>query len=131
MSNRILRMFSLVWSNYLLLMCMFARPRSKIIFHDSLFWDEFWYFSRKTLWALLCYHPCWESILDERVYHYCTISFNHKSTMGDLVELDMICYFILGMDWLHACYSSIYCRTQEVKFQFPTEPRVEYQLGSA
>ena len=29
---------------------------------------------------------------------------------------------ILGMDWLHACFASIGCRTWVVKFQFPNEP---------
>jgi len=47
--------------------------------------------------------PVGESILAERVYCYCPIFVNHKSTMADLVELDMV-YFdvILGMDLLHA-----------------------------
>ena len=58
-----------------------------------------------------------ESILADRVYRDCTISINHKSTMADLVELDMVDFdVILGMDWLHACYASINCRTQIVKF---------------
>ena len=58
-----------------------------------------------------------ESILAERVYNDCTISINHKSTMADLVELDMVDFdVILGMDWLHACYASIDCRTRVVKF---------------
>ena len=40
----------------------------------------------------------------------------------ELVELDMF-YFdvILGMDWLHVCFASIYCRTRVVKFNFPNE----------
>ena len=31
-----------------------------------------------------------ESILTERVYRDCPISINHKNTMADLVELDMV-----------------------------------------
>ena len=39
-----------------------------------------------------------ESILDERVYGDCVISINHKDTMADLVELDMVNFdVILGM----------------------------------
>ena len=40
-----------------------------------------------------------ESILTDRVYRSCLVSINHKSTMGVLVELDMV-YFdvILCMD---------------------------------
>ena len=49
-----------------------------------------------------------ESILAERVYYDCPISINHKNTMVDLVELDMVDFdVILGMDLLHACYASI------------------------
>ena len=43
--------------------------------------------------------PVGECILDERVYRDCTISINHKSTLTDLVELDMIDFdVILGMN---------------------------------
>ncbi len=46
--------------------------------------------------------------------------------MADLVEIDMVDFdVILGMDWLHACYASIDCRTRVVKFQFPNEPVIE------
>ncbi|KAH0657055.1 hypothetical protein KY285_031937 [Solanum tuberosum] len=73
-----------------------------------------------------------ESILAERVYHDCVISINHKSTMADLVELDMVDFdVILGMDWLHAYYASIDCRTRVVKFQIPNEPVIEWSSSSA
>jgi len=40
-----------------------------------------------------------ESIIVERVYRDCVISINHKDTMADLVELDMVDFdIILGMD---------------------------------
>ena len=46
--------------------------------------------------------------------------------MGDLVELDMSGFhIILGIDWLHAYYSSFYCKTGVVKLDFPNNPRVE------
>ena len=45
----------------------------------------------------VCTHIA-ESILAERVYHDCTISVNHKDTMVDLVELDMVDFDILGID---------------------------------
>ncbi|KAH0650238.1 hypothetical protein KY284_030150 [Solanum tuberosum] len=76
--------------------------------------------------------PVGESILAERVYRDCPISISHKSTRADLVELDMIDFdVILGMDWLHACYASIDCRTRVVKFQFPNEPVIEWSSSSA
>ncbi|XP_015057648.1 uncharacterized protein LOC107003914 [Solanum pennellii] len=53
-----------------------------------------------------------QSILEEKVYRDCPISINHKNNMADLVEVDMVDFdVILNMDWLRACYASIYCRT--------------------
>ncbi|KAH0672886.1 hypothetical protein KY284_023973 [Solanum tuberosum] len=76
--------------------------------------------------------PVGESILAERVYCDCTISVNHKSTMVDLVELDMVDFdVILGMDRLYACYVSIDCRTRVFKFQFPNELVIEWKISSA
>ncbi|KAH0689164.1 hypothetical protein KY289_016522 [Solanum tuberosum] len=75
--------------------------------------------------------PVGESILAERVFRDCVISIYHKDTMDDLVELDMIDFdVILGMDWLHACYASVDCRTRVVKFQFPNEPVLEWKSSS-
>ncbi|KAH0784113.1 hypothetical protein KY290_003711 [Solanum tuberosum] len=75
--------------------------------------------------------PVGDSILAERVYRD-PVSINHKSTMADLVELDMVDFdVILGMDWLHASYASIDCRTRVVKFQFPSEPVLEWSSSSA
>ena len=57
--------------------------------------------------------PIGELILAKQVYRNCVIYINHKDTMADLVELDMVDFdVILGMDWFHACYASIYCRTR-------------------
>ncbi|WMV07439.1 hypothetical protein MTR67_000824 [Solanum verrucosum] len=73
-----------------------------------------------------------ESILAERVYRDCVISINHKNSMADLIELDMVDFdVILGMDWLHACYASIDCRTRVVRFQIPNEPVIEWSSNSA
>ena len=36
-------------------------------------------------------------------------------------------HVILGMDWLHSCYSSIDCRTSIVPFQFQDEPILEWK----
>ena len=43
--------------------------------------------------------PYCESILAKRVYHDCPVAFSHKSTMDDLIELDMVDFdVIIGMD---------------------------------
>ncbi|KAH0658156.1 hypothetical protein KY289_026904 [Solanum tuberosum] len=39
--------------------------------------------------------PVGESILAERVYRDCPISVNHKSTMADLIELDMVDFDVI------------------------------------
>ena len=36
-------------------------------------------------------------------------------------------YIILGMDWLHKCYSTINCRNRVVRFQFPNELELEWE----
>ncbi|KAH0729466.1 hypothetical protein KY289_000654 [Solanum tuberosum] len=72
-----------------------------------------------------------ESNLAERVYRDCIISVNHKDTMADLVELDMVDFdVILGPCWLNACYVSVDCRTRVVKFQFLNEPIIEWRSSS-
>ena len=75
--------------------------------------------------------PVGESIKAERVYRDYPISVNHKSTMADLIELDMIDFdVILGMGWLHACYAFVDYRTRVVKFQFPNELVLEWKSSS-
>ena len=61
----------------------------------------------------LCERFCFSTLVEEpdlaeRIYRYCPISINHKNTMTDLVELNIVDFdVILGMDWLHAYYASI------------------------
>lgn len=56
--------------------------------------------------------PVGEPTLAERVCSDCVISINHEDTITYLIELDVV-YFhvIVDMDWLHACYASVDCRT--------------------
>ena len=65
------------------------------------------------------------------MYRDYPISVNQKSIMGDLIELYMVDIdVILVMDWLHACYAYIDCRTQVTKFQFLNEPVLEWKSSS-
>lgn len=51
-----------------------------------------------------------------RVYRKCPLYLSHKITFFDLVELAMLDFVILAMDWLHARYASIKLSTHVVKF---------------
>ena len=71
-------------------------------------------------------NPVVESVVAKRVYRNCPIMLPNRVSYVDLVELDMLDFdVILGMDWLHACFSSIDCRTRVVRFNFPSEPITE------
>ena len=61
--------------------------------------------------------PIGASIIGRKAYRDCPICILHKVLPCDLVELEMVDFdMILGMDWLHAYYASIDCRTCGVKF---------------
>ena len=69
-------------------------------------------------------------MLSKRVYKGCPISLPNRVTLVDLIEIDMLDFdVILGMDWLHACFASIDCRTVIVKFLFPNEPIFDWKGG--
>ena len=71
--------------------------------------------------------PVGESILAETVYLDCPIFVSYKSTMTELIELDMVEFdFILGMDWLNDYYASIDCRTRVIKSQIPNYEVIEW-----
>ena len=50
----------------------------------------------------------------------------------ELVELDMFdFYVIMGMDWLRACFVSIYSRTRVVKFNLQNKPVLKRKGGNS
>ena len=56
--------------------------------------------------------PVADLVVATRVYRSCQISLPNRVTLVDLFELDMLEFDVmLGMDWLHASFSSIDCRT--------------------
>ena len=56
--------------------------------------------------------PVGESVVAKRVYRNCPMMLPNRVSYVDIVELDMLDFDnILGMDWFHACFSSIGCRT--------------------
>ena len=76
-------------------------------------------------------HLFGESILAERSIFIIPFPMNSKSTMTDLVKLDMLDFdVILGMDLLHDCYASVDCRTWVAMFQLPNDPVIECKSSS-
>ncbi|KAH0725447.1 hypothetical protein KY284_001312 [Solanum tuberosum] len=72
-----------------------------------------------------------DPVIARRVYINCPITVSQKFTSTDLVELEMVDFdIILGMDWLHSCYTSVDCRIRIARFQFPDEPIFEWKGSS-
>lgn len=64
--------------------------------------------------------PVGHSIVSRKIFEAFVLSIFHREILVDLVELDMVDFnFILGMDWIYSCYTSLDCRTQKVTFYFP------------
>ena len=74
------------------------------------------------------YTPVGESVVFKRVYQNCPIALSNRVSYVDLVELDILDFdILLCMDWLHACFASIDCRTRVVRFNLPNEPVVDWK----
>lgn len=59
------------------------------------------FFLKNFVNSFLFFTPVRMSILAEWVYRDCHISINHKKTMADLVELDIVDFdVIFSSDWL-------------------------------
>ncbi|XP_070039402.1 uncharacterized protein [Nicotiana tomentosiformis] len=72
--------------------------------------------------------PIGDSVVVKRVYRGCIIVVHSRSTVEDLIELDMVEFdIIMGMDWLASCHANVDCRSKIVRFQFPGEPVLEWK----
>ncbi|XP_070041002.1 uncharacterized protein [Nicotiana tomentosiformis] len=72
--------------------------------------------------------PIGESIMDARVYRGCIVMVRGWDTVVNLIELGMVDFdVIMGMDFLYSCFAKFDCRTRTVRFEFPSEPLVEWK----
>ena len=69
-----------------------------------------------------------ESVDAKRVHRNFPVMLPNKVTHVLLVELDMVDFDVIFlMDMLHDSFSSSYCITRIVKFNFPNEPILEWK----
>ena len=74
-------------------------PRASLSFVTSYVSNQLEILPKKHSELFCASTPMEKSILAERVYRNCPVSINHKNTMADLVEFDMIDFdIILGME---------------------------------
>ncbi|XP_070017218.1 uncharacterized protein [Nicotiana sylvestris] len=72
--------------------------------------------------------PMGESVIVRRVYRSCDVKIHDRHTLADLHELEMVDFdIIMGMDWLASCYENVDCWTKIVRFNFPSEPIIEWK----
>ncbi|WMV30071.1 hypothetical protein MTR67_023456 [Solanum verrucosum] len=73
-----------------------------------------------------------DRVIAKLVYINCPLTVSRKVLSADIVKLEMVDFdIILGMDWLHSYYASVYCRTRIVRFQLPDEPFLKWNGSSS
>ena len=76
--------------------------------------------------------PVGESVVTNKVYRNCPKMMPNRVKHVDLVELNMVDFdVILGMNYLHACFTLIDYRTRLVNFNLPNEPVLEWKGGNS
>lgn len=74
----------------------------------------------------------YESSIGQRVYRYCPIFVNHKITMTDLVQIDMVdINVIIIIGQIHVCYALVDCTNRVLKFKFTNQSIIEWKISYA
>ncbi|XP_070003258.1 uncharacterized protein [Nicotiana sylvestris] len=72
--------------------------------------------------------PVGDSVVVDRIYQSCGITFCGFETSADLLLLDMIDFeIILGMDWLSPYHAVLDCYAKTVTLAVPGLPRLEWK----
>ena len=125
-SKRNLQVLLGVWSCLYFWFLLLLDPWKSLSFVTPYVANQFEILSEKLCEPFCISTLVGESIIVERFYHDCHVSFNYKKTMADLVELGMVDFdVILDMGWVYVSYTSIDCRIRVVKFQIPNELVIE------
>ena len=73
--------------------------------------------------------PLGEYVRTDRVYKDCLIVVSGKTMFADLVELPLHDFdVILYMDCLQNCYACLDCRSRVVRFCFPNEEELVWEM---
>uniref|UniRef100_A0A1U7YNC0 Uncharacterized protein LOC104248850 n=1 Tax=Nicotiana sylvestris TaxID=4096 RepID=A0A1U7YNC0_NICSY len=75
--------------------------------------------------------PMGESVVVRRVYRSYGVKIHDRHTLADLHELMVDFDIIKGMDWMASCYANVDCWTKIVRFNFPSEPIIEWKCDGA
>ncbi|XP_070030956.1 uncharacterized protein [Nicotiana tomentosiformis] len=72
--------------------------------------------------------PVGDPVIARRVYRDCIVVVLSRSTVANLIELDMVEFdVIMGIDWLASCYANVDCRSKMTRLQFLGEPILEWK----
>ncbi|XP_019228487.1 PREDICTED: uncharacterized protein LOC109209634, partial [Nicotiana attenuata] len=72
--------------------------------------------------------PVGDSMVVDRIYRSCVVTFCGFKTRADLLLLDMIDFeVILGMDWLSPYHAVLDCHAKTVSLVIPGSPRLEWK----
>ncbi|XP_070054991.1 uncharacterized protein [Nicotiana tomentosiformis] len=106
-------------------------PGSTYSYVSSLF-AHFLGVSRESLGTLVYVStPMDDSVIVDRIYWSCIVTFSSYETRADLLLLDMTDFeVILGMDWLSRYHAILDCPAKTVNFVMPELPRLEWKGSS-
>ncbi|XP_070055331.1 uncharacterized protein [Nicotiana tomentosiformis] len=71
-----------------------------------------------------------DSVVIDRIYRSCVVTFYGYETRANLLLLDMIDFEVLGMDWLSPYHVILDCHAKTITLAMPELPRLELKGSS-